>query len=130
MTSKEDKIGLIKSEIYDAKHNYENLKDKDEIYPIYFLNRLKILEAIKIDLDRLEKLENESFELRQKLNTEEECVVMLEKAIDKYKKVIKILKQHIEVYIYFGQSTINVTDYGLIQEEYDLLKEVLEDEIL
>lgn len=84
--------------------------------------------VIEQDLDRLEELENENFELRQKLNTEEECVVMLQKAIDKYKKVIKILKQHIEVYIYFGQSTINVTDYDLIQEEYELLKEVLEDE--
>lgn len=57
---------------------------------------------------------------------------MLEKIIekdldrlDKLKNIIEILKQHIEVYIYFGQSTINITDYGLIQEEYDLLCEVL-----
>ena len=60
--------------------------------------------------------------------------------LDKLEKIIEILKQHIdfviglyhvkdiEVYIYFGQSTINITDYGLIQEEYDLLCEVLKDE--
>lgn len=84
--------------------------------------------CLKNAFERKWELQEENFELRQKLNTEEECVVMLEKAIDKYKKVIKILKQHIEVYIYFGQSTINVTDYDLIQEEYNLLKEALEDE--
>ena len=57
--------------------------------------------------------------------------LLLQELIDKYKKIkkaIQILKEHIQVYIYFGQSTIDIKDYDLIQEEYDLLKEVLRDE--
>lgn len=47
------------------------------------------IETIKKDLDRLEKLENENFELRQKLNTEEECYVILQKKYEMLKKEIK-----------------------------------------
>ena len=48
--------------------------------------------VIEQDLDRLEELENENFELRQKLNTEEECSVFYEKVISKYRNFIYLLK--------------------------------------
>ena len=48
--------------------------------------------VVQQDLNRLEQLEKENFELRQKLNTEEECCVMLEKTVKNLRKVINILQ--------------------------------------
>lgn len=53
---------------------------------------IETIKQIKQDLDRLEELEKENFELRQKLNTEEECYVMLEKTVKNLRKVINILQ--------------------------------------
>lgn len=83
MTSKEALNFIIKT--------FNKLAQKPQDIGLFF-NFCEAHGKVKQDLDKLEQLEKENFELRQKLNTEEECCVMLEKTVKNLRKVINILQ--------------------------------------
>lgn len=118
---------------------------------------LEDIEIVKQDLNRLEKLEKENSELLIKNEKLDTRIVALEelnninrkitsKAIDentKLKKVIKILEDNLQLIIvqdidpFFKKKIYTViltqfykkySGFEVTQEEYELLKEVLNDE--
>ena len=107
--------------------DWEYYDIKDDILPI------------EKDLERLEKLEKENQELKEKYKileeNEESVLTTLEISVQenaKLKKVIETLKQSLLLSvgelrgIYYVLAYEN--NYCMTKEEYDLLKEVLEDE--
>lgn len=72
MTSKEALNFIIKT--------FNKLANKPQDIGLFF-KFCEAHEKVKQDLDRLEQLEKENQELREKLNTEEECCVMIEKKV-------------------------------------------------
>lgn len=123
MTSKEAKIHII--DTINGDMNKE-----------YFIN--EILPKIEKDLDRLEKLEKENKELKERYKHRAETSNDLCKAVKQYEKVIEILKSNL--YLEFNDKCNNIClkrdkydecDYTIIfpsKEDYDLLKEVLEND--
>lgn len=75
-----------------SKEAFNELKRETSVRGNLSTFQKRCFDIIQQDLDRLEQLEKENFELRQKLNTEEECCVMLEKTVKNLKKVIGILQ--------------------------------------
>ena len=107
------------------------------------------VDSIKKDLDRLEKLEKENQELKEKcklLEENEESILTTLKTLvqenDKLEKVIEILKDELD--ISFEDTSQEGNGYWVVLQnwsgeeevvinfntldDYDLLKEVLEDE--
>jgi chromosome segregation ATPase len=83
----------------------------------------EMLEEKIEDLEnKIINLEQENFELRQKLNTEEECCVMLEKKVKKQAEIIKSLAKALEdneidlSYLIFSYLT---------PDEYVYIREIL-----
>lgn len=66
--------------------------DKD-LYNEFHLEWVNTLQEL---VDKHENLEQENFDLRNKLNTEEECCVMLEKKVKKQVEIIKSLCKALE----------------------------------
>lgn len=100
------------------------------------------LQEIKTAMEELveknAKLDNENFDLRMDLSTEEEISVMLETRIKKLEKVIEILKRILELPLEDDFEKVKVEngveEYSYLlrvksllnEEEYKLLKEVFE----
>lgn len=94
--------------------------------------------TIRQDLDRLEKLEKENQELKERYKHRAETSNDLCKAVKQYEKVIEILKSNL--YLEFNDKCNNIClkrdkydecDYTIIfpsKEEYELLKEWLEND--
>lgn len=121
MTSKE----ILKKEIDylddRQRHAYQN-----NYYLIYqeTQERIKNLNKVLEDLKRLEELEKENQDLK-----DNETISALWNESYKYKKVIKYLKEGLEIFFteYEGRIVLNYDDfYSLTQEQLKLLKEVLE----
>ena len=81
-----------------------------------------------------EKLEQENFDLKQKLNTEEECCAMVEKKDKKLKDIIQILNRiygfKLQYIPYIGHPELLIPDMTcdeLTKEEYELLQEEIEE---
>lgn len=121
MTSKE---ALYK--ILDKYETYHNIECCEEYFDL-----------IEQDLERLEKLEEENKKLRTEIKsvsseTEEQFKKFLDKKNQKHKKVIEILKDK-TIIIFALKLSKDLSDYNrmtsfenLTQEEYDLLKEVIQ----
>ena len=67
-------------------------KREDKIMTRYFKERYEQLKQIKAKLEAWEETKEEIQELREKLNAEEECCVILERGLTKYKSAIEIIK--------------------------------------
>ena len=99
----------------------------------------KYYKTVKQDLDRLEKLEKEHEKLKERYKHRAETSNDLCKAVKQYEKAFEILvdkKVNILVLKYFIEKGDDVKTYNLYyttkekltQEEYELLKEVLEND--
>ena len=110
------------------------VKDNALLFPIGF-------EKIFQDLDRLEELEIENDELKRINGAYQESNIVFQDLIKKLKKAIEILKDkkvnlfHIWVFDDYTQykqhypfAEYNAEEDMLAFEEFDLLKEVLENE--
>lgn len=134
MTSKEalETIGMTKT---------NNIKSASLSKPrvMYLVKELrkKEINAIKQDLNKLEKLEKENLVLLVNKNAAQSIAKKFKQENDKLKKIIEILKNK-NVDIYELLKSKNVVDYNnltwstydfngveLTDEEYSLLKEVL-----
>ena len=111
--------------------DYEN---DDRYFTLYDVFSEEI-EIIQKDLDRLEKLEKENQELKERYKHRAETSNDLCKAVKQYEKVIDILENKIVNILILkycivkggGVETYNLhykTEEKLTQEEYELLKEV------
>ena len=69
------------------------MPELNEIDKKRLLDSMDLLQEL---VDKHEKLEQENFDLRQKLNTEEECCVMLEKKVNERADLIKSLCKALE----------------------------------
>ena len=72
---------------------YELISDLDFGSQMKCADQLKLLQEV---IDEHKKLEQENFDLRNKLNTEEECCAMLEKKVKKQVEIIKSLCKALE----------------------------------
>ena len=121
----------------------EALKEIDDILYINAVRSqvkdkiLSMLEIIKQDLDRLEELEKEHNKLKERYKHRAETSNDLCKAVKQYEKVIEILVNK-TIHFMFLKTTPNVETYNkhsdtynydkLTKKEYELLKEVLEND--
>lgn len=122
----ETQEALYKNE--EFKKNIEKKErfcEKYKDYPSQFLQEL---------VDKHEKLEQENFDLRQKLNNEEYCCAMLEKKVKKLKSIIQILNriygfklQDIKYSGFYELLIPDMTSDELTKEEYELLQEEIEE---
>lgn len=99
-----------------------------------FCHKYEAMQTLQELVDKHEKLEQENFDLRQQLNTEEECCVMLEKKVKKLKDIIQILNRiygfKLQYIPYNGYPELLIPDMTsdeLTKEEYELLQEEIEE---
>lgn len=103
----------------EALTKIKNMGDKD-LYNEFHLEWAKKLQEL---VDKHEELEQENFDLRNKLNTEEECCSMLQKKVKKQINIIKSLCKALEdneidlSYLIFSYLT---------PEEWQYCKELLD----
>lgn len=126
-----------------SKEALEELK----IYlPAIYSEVAKCLNTIKQDLERLEQLEKENQELKDKLNSEALDNWQLHCKYKEYKKAIEIIKsKNVDIFFLVNNCEFVLDNYNyeieddimkycykdcstLTQQECDLLKEVLEDD--
>ena len=99
---------------------------------------LEDIETIKQDLDRLEQLEKENQELVVNKNVAQGIAIKLKEENDRLKKALEILKDKFkfelgvsvvkEKYYYSLEFLYNNQYFTISQEEYKLLKEVLDND--
>lgn len=98
----------------------------------------QVLRTVYQDLKRLEKLEKEHNKLKERYKHRAETSNDLCKAVKEYEKAIEILKDSLELTLYHNK-TLKIYSVELMcfeehlgmeitQEEYELLKEVLEND--
>lgn len=108
----------------------------------------KVFEELNIIqelVDKHEELEQENFDLRNKLNTEEECCAMLEKKVKKLKDIIALFVKKFDLSLnkklkelHFDHTNYEwreINDgyseehyYQLTDKEYDLVEEVFQED--
>ena len=135
MTSKEE----LKELLYYANLNFERENEcktefSNKIEQMGVAENEESFKIVKQDLDRLETLEKENQELKEKCKmleeNEEAVLTTLEISVKentKLKKVIEILKKMCSLN---NNKTLETEEcfLRLTQEEYDLLKEALEND--
>ena len=91
----------------------------------------EVLRIVYQDLNRLEKLEKEHNKLKERYKHRAETSNDLCKAVKQYEKAFEILKEKNEIVLhYFPAPMISINGvYSYInKQEYELLKEVLEND--
>lgn len=150
MTSKE----IIKNKLADEQDSYQHytMVDKDKTKAFWCECEIEKLEQVLKDLDRLETLElnldSENQFLKNRVEDLKICFNIAVKENEKLEKTIKLLKTKIDLYVrkeegelknWWTGETLDESykDYHvwankcgvqISEEEYKLLKEVLEDE--
>jgi hypothetical protein len=111
----------------------ENMDYKD--YSTQTLNKCcEAINKLQELVDKHEQLEQENFDLRNKLNTEEECCAMLEKKVKKQVEIIKSLCKALEgneidlSYLIFSYLTPEEWLYCKKLLDYVLAKEAFEED--
>lgn len=105
--------------------------NRDEYLNPKVFEELNIIQKL---IDKHDQLELENFDLRQKLNAEGECCVMLQKKVKKLKSIIQILNRiygfKLQYIPYNGYPELLIPDMTsdeLTKEEYELLQEEIEE---
>ena len=148
-----ERIKFIKEIIKEKEEAYDFLKETDKESATYVLTDMKLYEEILKDLERLEMLEKENQELKEKIEISQKANKELSftanayakaqkpyiEKIQKLEKAIEILKDKLKIELIENlnipheplskikcclQSEIWIK--GITQQEYELLKEVLE----
>lgn len=140
MTSKE-KIRDIKSVINEFYHNEKCEGKLTECARKSWLVFQEYCDDILQDIERLEVLEQENEHLKEMLSIAnyvgcgaEEKVWDLTQENEKLKKAIEILKGKLEVFETINSKVFNTQEYCILcnrkltQQEYELLKEVINNE--
>lgn len=143
MNSKEalETLSNVKVAVTTIRSGITHFKTLKEQYEVEFevLERELFIRKELKDFDvyqrQLEKLEKEHNKLKERYKHRAETSNDLCKAVKQYEKAIEILKDKLEITLYshdeyFNPPMINGTEIfkNLTQEEYELLKEVLEND--
>lgn len=121
-------------DLLDILMNFERLYAIDDTHEV----KKQKSEIIEKDLDRLEKLEKEHEKLKERYKHRAETSNDLCKAVKQYEKAIEILKDKFkfelgvsvvkEKYYYSLEFLYSNEYFTITQDQYELLKEVLENE--